>query len=171
MTSRSKPKPAAIRTGSTATAPRPAGDAELTRILKAIRRIVRAVDLHSRQIDRAVGLTMPQLVVLTSVERLGEVTVTAVSDAADLSPATVVGILDKLEEKGLLERYRSTVDRRIVHARTTATGRRLLASAPPPLGLSFAATVSKLPANERAALIHALEKVATIALSDTDSMP
>lgn len=170
MTPRPKSKTIASRTGSVSAAARASGDGELTRILKAIRRIVRAVDLHSRQIDRAVGLTMPQLVVLTIVERLGEVTVTAVSEAADLSPATVVGILDKLEDKGLLERYRSTVDRRIVHARPTATGHRLLASAPPPLGLTFKASFARLPANERAAIIHALEKVATFALSDADTI-
>ena len=32
-----------------------------------------------------------------------------------MSPPTVVAVLDKLEAKGMAVRYRSTIDRRVVH--------------------------------------------------------
>ena len=60
---------------------------EFQAVLKAIRRLARAVDLNSRRIDRQVGLTLPQLVVLRCVRELGEVTSRAISAQADLSPA------------------------------------------------------------------------------------
>lgn len=145
-------------------------DRELTTVLKSIRRIVRAVDLHSRQIDRRLGLTLPQLVVLMAVQELGEVTVKAVSEAADLSPATVVGIMDNLENKRLLERYRSTIDRRIVHARLTDKGRQTLLAAPPPLGDAFARAFTALSAAERKETIAALDRIATLALLDADNL-
>ncbi|MDN3719711.1 MarR family transcriptional regulator [Roseibium salinum] len=95
---------------------------ESLQVVKAIRKIVRAIDLRSREVSRLTGLTIPQIVVLQGIRDLGQVTTKALSDNADLSSATVVTILDKLEEKGLIERYRSVSDRRIVHARLTEKG-------------------------------------------------
>lgn len=135
---------------------------ELRAMLKSIRRIARAVDMCSRQIDREFGLTLPQLIVLTCVRDLGEVTSRAISDAADLSPPTVVGILDKLEAKQLIERYRSTKDRRIVHTRVTTAGARLLRKAPPPLGADFEAAFGQLDARERRNTLTAFALVADL---------
>src|SRR5690554_4985244 len=95
---------------------------DLEALFRSIRRIARAIEIQSRLIDREVGLTLPQLVVLLCVHRLGEVTSRAISREAELSPATVVGILDNLELKGLITRYRSGIDRRIVHTRLTEKG-------------------------------------------------
>lgn len=137
-------------------------DDDLRAILKSIRRIARAVDLSSRQIDRDFGLTLPQLVVLSCIRDLGEVTGRAISDAADLSPPTVVGILDKLEAKGLIERYRSTRDRRIVHTRLTANGRKLLRKAPPPLGTHFETAFRRLDDRSRQETLGAFALVADL---------
>jgi DNA-binding MarR family transcriptional regulator len=139
---------------------------ELRDVLKGIRRIARAVELHSRRIDRDVGLTLPQLVVLLCVRDLGEVTSRAVSVEANLSPPTVVGILDKLEVKGLIERYRSKVDRRIVHTRVTERGTSLLNSAPPPLGSAFEKAFNRLAPPERAAIVEMLNHLADICEPD-----
>ncbi|MCB1512898.1 MAG: MarR family transcriptional regulator [Hyphomicrobiaceae bacterium] len=137
-------------------------DEELKAILKSIRRIARAVELCSRQIDRGFGLTLPQLIVLTCVRDLGEVTVKAVSKEADLSPPTVVGILDKLEAKGLIERYRSTRDRRIVHTRLTTAGGRVLREAPPPLGQDFVAAFTLLDQKVRRRNLRAFAQIADL---------
>lgn len=141
---------------------------ELRGLLKAIRRIARAGDVQSRQIDRQVGLTVPQLVVLTIVRDLGEVTGRAVSEEADLSHATVVGILDKLEAKGLIERYRSRTDRRIVHTRLTERGTLILKVAPPPLGRKFEKAFLNLEPSTRAATLEALTLIADLASAETE---
>ena len=143
-------------------------DTELRAVLKAIRRIARAVDQHSRRIDREVGLTLPQLIVLACVRDLGNVTGRAISLEAELSPATVVGILDKLEAKGLIERYRSMVDRRIVHTRITALGETTLENAPPPLGRSFEQAFTEQTRSEREQTLATLNRLAQLALSDVN---
>ncbi|MCB1354781.1 MAG: MarR family transcriptional regulator [Rhodobacteraceae bacterium] len=135
-----------------------------TALLKSIRRLARALDMHSRHINRESGLTLPQLIVLRCVRELGEVTGRAISEAADLSPPTVVGILDKLETKGLIERYRSTRDRRIVHTRLSGTGRALLDRSPSPLGARFETRFMALEARERAEILEAFRKAADLAL-------
>jgi DNA-binding MarR family transcriptional regulator len=130
------------------------------RLLTAIRRIVHAVDIHSKQVEKTVGLTVPQLVVLSAIRALGEVTSTRVSAAVSLSQATVTMILDKLEAKGLVTRYRSALDRRIVHSRLTESGVAVLDAAPPFLHERFAARFANLDASRRAGILQALEEVA-----------
>lgn len=135
---------------------------ELRSLQKALRRIVRSLDIHSRKIDREFGLTLPQLVVLQCVRDLGQVTSKAISEEASLSPPTVVGILDNLEAKGMIERYRSAQDRRIVHTRVTARGRAILAEAPSPIGESFDTMFDALPAETRDAIVASFSEVATL---------
>ncbi|MCC5999237.1 MAG: MarR family transcriptional regulator [Pararhodobacter sp.] len=132
-------------------------------LLKQIRRLVRALDVHSRRIDRQVGLTLPQLMVLAALGRLGEVTSRALAAEADLSPPTVVGILDKLEAKGLVQRYRSVRDRRIVHARVTPAGQAALARAPDPLGKRLGEGFRALPPLKRQQVVGALALVGQLA--------
>lgn len=141
------------------------------RMFKAMRRIAHAIDLRSHEIARSVGLTIPQIVVLASVRDRGEVTTREVSRSADMSAATVVSILDKLEEKGLVQRYRSTLDRRIVHTRLTPRGAEVLASAPPLLDAPFRQALDLLPAAERKALIGALESIADMMDTREPALP
>ena len=47
-----------------------------------------------------------------------------------LHPATVVGILDRLEKQGLAARVRSTEDRRVVKVELTRQGQYLVKKAP-----------------------------------------
>ncbi len=132
---------------------------ESSQVVKAIRKIVRAIDLRSREVSRQTGLTIPQIVVLQGVRDLGEVTTKALSENADLSSATVVTILDKLEEKGLVERYRSVSDRRIVHARLTGRGQETAKNLPGLLHEEFEKKFADLDAGDRAQMISAIERI------------
>lgn len=131
-----------------------------TVVLYAIRRIVHAVDSHSKELEHAAGITLPQLVVLAAIRALGEVTTSRLSQAASLSPATATTILDKLEARGLVHRYRSAEDRRVVHSRLTARGVEVLDAAPPFLHEHFMSCFAQLGAERQAAIIGALEEVA-----------
>lgn len=137
-----------------------------SQVVKAIRRIMRAVDLRSREVSRLTGLTIPQIVVLQGIRDLGEVTTKALSDNSDLSSATVVTILDKLEEKELVERYRSVSDRRIVHARLTKEGRKVAANLPGLLNQDFERRFASLNSGERQELVSAIEQIAEMMNAD-----
>ena len=135
---------------------------EARMVEKAVRRIVRAHDLQSRSLARRCGLTAAQLVVMKGIVELGEVTSVALSVYADISPATVVTILDNLEERELIQRYRSGTDRRIVHTRLTAEGAPLVAEAPEPMGDIFLENFSRLPLQEREDLAQAIVRLAEL---------
>jgi DNA-binding MarR family transcriptional regulator len=71
-----------------------------------------------------------------------------------------VGVLDKLEAKGRVVRYRSTRDRRVVHDRTTEAGQAALADLPDFLSDSFIAAFGQLPVERREELAEALDVLA-----------
>lgn len=131
-------------------------------LLRSLRRVAQAIDVRSREIARLTGLTLPQLIVLQAVRSLGEVTTLQVSREAAMSAPTVVAVLDKLEAKGLVERYRSTRDRRVVHARLTGPGDEALSTAPDLLQPGFMAAFRALPEEDRQALADAISRIAVL---------
>ena len=133
---------------------------EMRVLAKAIRRIVRANDLQSRALARASGLTTPQLVVLTGVAELGEVTTNALSAYADLSAPTVVTVLENLEQRGIIDRYRSTEDRRVVYTRLTEKGLSMVANTPGLFGPRFAQRFLELAPEKRAGILAAVGELA-----------
>lgn len=140
------------------------------RVLRAIRRIIRAVDLHSKTLQQAQDITAPQLVCLLTLVRQGPQTLKALSAAIDLSPSTTVGVVDRLAAKGLAERARSTHDRRQVLVSATAAGRALAQRSPSPLQDRLVARLGTLPAAEQLALAQALERlVALMGASEIDA--
>ena len=138
------------------------------RILRAIRRITRSIALHSRQLAAYSNITAPQLVCLSKVIENGPLTATAISRQMHVSPSTVVDILDRLEDKGLIQRERGRKDRRIVYITATEAGRTLAAETPSPLQKKLAQALKQLPESEQAEITAALEKVVCLIDSETD---
>lgn len=132
------------------------------RVLRAIRRIIRAVDLHSKTLQQAQDVTAPQLVCLLTLVRQGPQTLKGLSAAIDLSPSTTVGVVDRLAAKGLAERTRSTHDRRQVLVSATAAGRALAQRSPSPLQDRLVTRLGALPVAEQLALAQALERLVTL---------
>ncbi len=129
-------------------------------VLVALRRVIRATDLHSKQLSKHVGLTGPQLLIMRTIRDLGEVTIGTIADHVSLSQATVTTILDRLELRELVYRVRSTVDKRKVHAHLTEEGAELLARAPLPLQDNFIRKFQNLDQWEQTMIISSLQRVA-----------
>lgn len=132
------------------------------RILQSLRAIIRSVDLYSRELAATNQITAPQLICLLHVVNQGPVTATAIGREVHLSPSTVVGILDRLEEKGLVARRRSQEDRRLVQVSATAAGAELARRAPSPLQQTLANALNALPELEQATIALALERVVAL---------
>jgi DNA-binding MarR family transcriptional regulator len=130
-------------------------------ILRALRRITRAIDLHSRFLSNTFGLTGPQLVCLRAIA-LEETTPSRLAQRVALSQATVTGIIDRLVSRQLVVRERSTKDRRVVTVRITGAGRRLIEEAPSPLQESFVEELTRLPQAEQHQIRDILNRVATM---------
>lgn len=140
-------------------------------VLRSLRQIIHAVDVQSKRLTRETGLSTPQLIALAAVRDLGEVTTRALSAEMSLTQSTVTTILDRLEQRGLVERYRSARDRRIVHTRLTEAGAATLAAAPPLLHQHFTNALAALSAARRTQIIDALRHVARMMGADGHDPP
>lgn len=129
------------------------------RILHAIRRISRAVDLYSKQLVLRFGITAPQLLVLDEIVAKGAMMVRTVANEIHLSSSTLVGIIDRLEAKGLARRERATGDRRKVMVVATEAGHSLVARAPSALQGTLAEALKHLPNEEQLLIARSLEKI------------
>ncbi|GJM05392.1 MAG: MarR family transcriptional regulator [marine bacterium B5-7] len=129
-------------------------------VLIALRRVIRATDLHSRQLIKTTGITTPQLLLLQSVNNKNEVTVSELAKDISLSQATVTNILVRLEKRGLLLRTRSLQDKRKVHISITEDGLRAIQDAPIPLQENFTNEFRKLKNWEQGQIISSLQRVA-----------
>jgi DNA-binding MarR family transcriptional regulator len=113
------------------------GDRSGYRIVGGIRKLVRALDVLSKRLASEAGVTSPQLLSLQHIARSSSSTATGVAKNIHVSPSTAVGILDRLEDKGLITRHRDRSDRRVVHVTATDVGRALAARTQHPVQTMF----------------------------------
>jgi DNA-binding MarR family transcriptional regulator len=141
-------------------------------VLIAVRRIVRAVDLHSKKLMKASGLTSSQRIVLQTLARNGGLAPGAIAREVSLSQPTVTVLLDRLEQRGLVSRQRSQTDRRSVVVEISDAGRQCLADAPPALQSGFLKSFGELADWEQLMLIASLQRVAELmSAEDVDAAP
>jgi DNA-binding MarR family transcriptional regulator len=142
------------------------------KMLVSLRKIIQAISLHSRNLYRKYGLTGPQLVILNDIASHQPLSVTQLAKSINLSQATVTGILNRLEKKGLVVRERDKVDRRRVMIRITPNCHEMLSKAPPALQETFVEHYTNLPEWEQLMILSALERVVDLmAAGKIDAVP
>lgn len=95
---------------------------------------------ENRRVTKALAarasLTGPQLTVVKMLEHMGDLSLSELSGAIRSQNSTVTGIIDRMEREGIVERVRSTDDRRVVRIHLTEKGRKLAAEIPiEPIGI------------------------------------
>lgn len=129
-------------------------------VLVALRRIIRATDLHSKHLSKTSGLTSPQLLILQTLHNNGELTVGDVARRVSLSQATVTTIIDRLEKREFVRRERGSTDKRKVYVFLTEAAHQALINAPKPLQDSFVQQFQDLRDWEQTMILTSLERVA-----------
>lgn len=129
-------------------------------VLVALRRVIRATDLHSKYLAKNTGLTAPQILILQTIRDKGALTIGEVASDVSLSQATVTTILDRLEKRDMVYRERSKEDKRKVHAHLTDAGLETMKTAPMPLQEHFTKQFNDLHDWEKTMIISSLQRVA-----------
>ncbi len=141
-------------------------------LLVALRKIIRAIDIRSRQLSKEVGLTGPQLLILQKVGKQKGVMVREIADDINLSSATVTSILDRMESRRLVERIRSTEDKRKVGVFLTETGAKALETAPLPFQEHFTNRFNSMEEWEQSQMVATLQRIGTMmGAQDVDASP
>ncbi|SLM32605.1 Transcriptional regulator, MarR family [Desulfamplus magnetovallimortis] len=141
-------------------------------LLVSLRKIIQAIDIHSRDLNKSFGLTGPQLVVLQEISNHGQISITPLSKCTSLSQATVTDITKRLEAKGYISRKQRKDDKRAVSLFLTEAGEEILNEMPPPLQATFTKRFSKIENWEQMMILSAFERVvALMAADELDASP
>ncbi len=133
---------------------------KIEEVLVALRRVIRATDLHSKRLVKTANVTGPQLLVLQILHNKGDMTISELSRDMSLSQATVTTILDRLEKRELVTRVRSQQDKRKVYPQLTHKGSKVLEQAPTALQEDFVRKFKSLSEWEQSMIIASLQRVA-----------
>lgn len=130
--------------------------------LRALRRVLRATEIGSRQVASSTGLTPSQLLVLREIDARGSTTPRVVARSLQFSQATITAIVDRLEALGFVQRQRSELDKRQFHLSLLPAGQETIVDAPDPLQITFTDRFNELPAWEQAMILSAVERLAKL---------
>jgi len=129
------------------------------RIIKALRRIIHAIEVHSHKLNSDFNITAPQMICLYSLISGGKMTQSELAKQVSMGMSTINGVIDRLEKKGLVLRQRDIKDRRKVFIRVTKAGKELKKKAPSLLQEPFLRSLNKLSEYEQVNIAFSLEKV------------
>ena len=104
----------------------PASDDPLAPIIADFRTAITTLKAISNERVLRRGLSMAQLNILFTLKRCGEMPMSRLAEMLNVSLSNATGLIDRIEERGLVERTRVPEDRRIVLIRVTAAGEQML---------------------------------------------
>lgn len=129
-------------------------------VIMTLRQIIRAAEMHDKELSKAIGLTMPQLVAMQTLRDEGALTVGTLAKEMNLTQATVTSLVDRLVAKRLVVRRKSSEDKRRVVVAPTLEGLELIDGAPKTLQDTFTARFDKLKEWEQMMLLSSLQRTA-----------
>lgn len=131
-------------------------------IVLGLRRVVKAIEVYSREVQKAFGLTGPQLWALKVLSRQGSLSVGELAEALAVHQSSLSVLIDRLERRGLLRRRRDPEDRRIVRLALTPEGTALAARAPEPAQGRLLHALRRMPAEEVKWIAAAIDRLVGI---------
>lgn len=122
----------------------------------------RALTAAELPVLRAHGLTMWAYVVLLALGEAPVRTQSALAQSIGADKTRIIGVLDGLQERGLIERRPDPADRRARLLSLTAEGRRLRDSAQAGIRQREDRLLARLPDDDRAAFLRALRALSAL---------
>ncbi|MEA3279196.1 MAG: MarR family transcriptional regulator [Thermodesulfobacteriota bacterium] len=102
-------------------------------IIFSIRKLMQAGELYTKELNKKYQVSAPQLNCLLSLYENGSLSPSQIAKQIMVKSSTVTGIVDRLEQKNLITRRRTSPDRRVITIELTETGIKLSENAPPPI--------------------------------------
>ena len=125
-------------------------------IIYAIRRLMQGGELYTKEINKKYHVSAAQVNCLLALYENGPLPPSQIAKYMMVNSSTVTGIIDRLEQKGLVERMRISQDRRVITIQLTETGKRLAENAPPPIQQKIVNGLKRLSEQEIDQVINAL---------------
>ncbi|MEW5889091.1 MAG: MarR family transcriptional regulator [Pseudomonadota bacterium] len=127
--------------------------------LRELARCYQAFELFSAAHVRELGLTLPQFDIIATLGNTPGMTFKELGEKTLITKGTLTGVVDRLEEKGLVQRVASETDRRSVIVRLTAAGERTFRDAFPAHAAYLKTAFDRLTPNQLAQTVQVLGRL------------
>src|SRR5262245_1809216 len=156
---------------TTATEPASAGTASVDAILTEVGGWVG--ELRCASMGRLVQsqVSLSHMHVLWVLQHHGAMSMSRLAEFMDVSLSNATGIIDRMEEKGLIERVRVPDDRRLVLVKPGAAGMRALAESETTKRERLRAVLGHLSAAERTVVLSAFHSLRRALTAEVDNGP
>ena len=134
--------------------------------LQCLWRTSHAMERRSRRMEKAIGVTAPQRLVVRFLGRFPGVTAGQLAQALHVDPGTLSASLRRLEGRGLVERRRDPADTRRVTLGLTKLGRELDGAHTGTVEAAADALLADASPRDLAATVRVLDRFAEILLAD-----
>ncbi|MDB9823155.1 MarR family transcriptional regulator [Deltaproteobacteria bacterium] len=135
-------------------------------IIYSIRRLMQAGELYTKELNKIYNVSSAQLNCLLALHENGPLSPSQIARHILVNSSTVTGIIDRLEQKGLVRRLRISQDRRVITIELTKNGKVLAEPGkrpPPPVQQKIIDGLNKLSEDQ-------IEQTAAILLKLTDML-
>jgi len=131
-------------------------------VYSKLREIVQAMDIHSKYLHKYYGLSGPQLTILNELSNIDKMPTGQLAQKVSLSQATVTDIIDRLEEKELVTRQRSSFDKRKVYIQISDKGRAIMQKNPSLLKEEFIRQFNELEDWEQTLILSSMQRIVSM---------
>lgn len=131
-------------------------------LTKRLREIASSFYRYSHYLHEHHKITIPQVVCLREVYEHGPLPLGKLTKIVGLTNSTVTGIVDRLERQGMLERTRTSTDRRQIHLRMTEKGIQFLKDIPTPVPEQFVEGIGRYSKEEVERIVWAVDELADL---------
>lgn len=136
--------------------------ADSDRFARALLAVARGLGRIARERARAGDVTPQQAETLQLIAERGALSTSTLATLLGIDPSTASRNLSGLEKAGLIARQKGSEDGRQTDVRLTPRGRRAAQTVGTGAQAAFGALLDKVPRNERARTIEALENLVKI---------
>jgi DNA-binding MarR family transcriptional regulator len=134
-------------------------DQEVAEVVNSLRRLFKAINEYSKRIFKRTGLSGPQVWALTVLANEPGLSHGELAERLFAHRSTVTGIVDRLEDRGMVARTTDPDDRRGIRLSLTSRGHRVLKKSPPPVQIGLRRALERLPTAQLRRLRRMLQAV------------
>ena len=131
-------------------------------IIFFIRRLIQAGELYSKELSKTYSISATQLNCLLALYENGPLPLSQIAGYMLVKSSTVTGVVDRLEQKGLVKRGRTSLDRRVITVKLTDIGNELTKDAPPPIQKKIVDGLRNMSDSEIDKIYFALAKLTSM---------
>ena len=118
---------------------------------------MQARELYKKELNRTYQVSASQLNCILALYENGPLPPSQIAKHMMVESSTVTGVVDRLEQKGLVRRTRNSPDRRVINIELTEGGTRLSENAPPPIQQKIIDGLGKLSEKQVNQIVKALQ--------------